>query len=311
MKPIARLTALIAIVMLTLPGSVHAQNDEQSIAVLVNDEPITNYDITQRVRLLSVTRRMQPTEQLRKKVIEELISERIQIQAATKASVATNKDDIERVFSNVAKSNKMTGEQLEASLAQLGVNASTMKEQIRARIAWRETVRQKFRGQVSVNASQVDAALTYDESADTQGKQTEFQLQRVRLEVSDDSDQRSIANRLIEADQLRNKVRSCTNLEDAIKPYRKASIRAIGRRSASQLPQPTRAVLMAADEGQATPATITSAGIEMYIVCAKRLVVRNDEQRNKVRSKLMSEEYDILARRYLRDLRQDAYVEYR
>lgn len=61
-----------------------------------------------------------------------------------------------------------------------------------------------------------------------------------------------------------------------------------------------------------TPPTITSAGIELYVVCAKRTVANvNDEQRQKVRSKLLSEEYDILARRHLRDLRQDAFVEYR
>jgi peptidyl-prolyl cis-trans isomerase SurA len=75
--------------------------------------------------------------------------------------------------------------------------------------------------------------------------------------------------------------------------------------------QPTRAILLAAKEGQMTPPVITSSGIESYIVCAKRSVVKNDQQRKQVRSKLLSQEYEILARRHLRDLRQDAFVEYR
>lgn len=309
-KRVVGLMAAVAVVTSSAPDPLLAQR-EQSIAVLVNDEPITNFDITQRMRLLTVTRRIQPSEKLRKQVVEDLIAERIQIQAASKAGIAVDSERLEEVFGNVAKSNNMTGEQLEASLAQLGASATTMKEQIRARIVWRDVVRAKFRGQVSVNASQVDAALSSEEPASGQKKQTEFQLQRVRLEISNNADQRSLASRLVEAEQLRNRVRSCDNLEGAVKPYRKASVKAIGRRSASQLPQPTRAILLASEKGQATPATITSAGIEMYVVCAKRTVVKNEEQRQKVRSKLLSEEYDILARRYLRDLRQDAFVEHR
>lgn len=303
--------ALVAAGMAAIALHEAKAQKEQSIAVLVNDEPITNFDITQRVRLLTVTRRQQPSDALRKKVIEDLISERIQLQAATKAGIAVSKDEVDRVFSKVAKSNNMNGEQLAASLAQLGVNAKTMKEQIRSRIAWSQVVREKFRGQVSVNASQIDQAISAEEPAEGQKSETEFQLQRVRLELPNDPDQRAVAGRLVEADQLRNRVRSCTNIEDTVGRVRKASVKAIGRRSTNKLPQPTRAILMASSEGQMTPATITSAGIELYVVCAKRTVNRNDEQRQKVRSKLVTEEYDILARRHLRDLRQEAFIEYR
>jgi peptidyl-prolyl cis-trans isomerase SurA len=284
---------------------------EQLIEVLVNDEPITNFDITQRMRLMTVTRRAQPTEKLRKKIIEELVSERIQLQQANKDGVAVSEDQVDEVFGRVAKSNNLSSEQLAASLAQLGVNAKTMKDQIRARLAWQQVVRRKFRGQVSVNASQVDKAISDEEPAEDQKKATEFQLQRVRLELPSSPDQRQIANRVVEADRLRTRVRTCTNLEDVVKPLRKASVKSVGRRSAEQVAQPARAILLATAQGQATPPIITSSGVELYVVCAKRSVNRNDEQRQKVRSKLMSEEYDILARRHLRDLRQEAFVEYR
>ena len=79
----------------------------------------------------------------------------------------------------------------------------------------------------------------------------------------------------------------------------------------SKMVQPTRAILLSAKEGEMTPPVITSSGIEMYAVCARRSVNRNDEQRKQVRSKLLSQEYNILARRHLRDLRQEAFVEYR
>lgn len=291
-------------------ASANAQN-EQAIVALVNDEPITSYDVRQRVRLITVTQRKQPTEAMRKKVIERLIAERIQLQEATKHGVIISDDQVNEMFGRVAKSNKMTGKQLTASLAQLGVNSSTMKDQIRARISWRQVVQRKFRGQVSINASQVDKAISDETPAEGQQESIEFQLQRVRLELPDTPNQRTIASRLVEAERLRSRIKSCKNLTEVIKHVRKASVKSIGRKSVSQLVQPTRAILLAAKEGQMTPPTITSSGIESYVVCARRSVARNDQQRQLVRSKLLSQEYDILARRHLRDLRQDALVEYR
>ena len=303
--------AILCVACLVFAGteSVRAQK-EQSIVALVNDAPITNYDITQRLRLITVTTRSKASDALRKKVIEDLISERIQLQEATKNSVVIPDDQINEVFARVAKSNKMTAEKLIASLAQMGVNAKTMKQQIRARIAWRKVVQQKFRGQVSVNASQIDKAISGEQPA-SGNKETEFQLQRVQLKLSDGSDQRKIAARLVEAEKLRTRFRSCSNIEEIIKLVRKATVKSVGRKSAAQIVQPTRAVLLSSKEGQMTPPIITSSGIELYAVCARRSVNRNDEQRKQVRSKLVSKEYSILARRHLRDLRQDAFVEYR
>jgi peptidyl-prolyl cis-trans isomerase SurA len=300
----------MALIILFPAGNALAQT-EQAIVALVNDEPVTSYDVRQRIRLITVTQRKQPSAAMRKKVIESLISERIQLQQATKNSVLVSDDQVNKVFGRVAQSNKLSAEQLTTSFAQLGVDANTMKEQIRARLSWREVVQRKFRGQVSINASQIDKAISSEEPAEGQKKSVEFQLQRVRLELPKTPNQRTIANRLIEAERLRNRIRSCNNLKDVTKRVRNASIKSIGRKSTDSLVQPTRAILLAAKEGQMTPPVITSSGIESYIVCAKRSVVKNDQQRRQVRSKLLSQEYDILARRHLRDLRQDAFVEYR
>jgi peptidyl-prolyl cis-trans isomerase SurA len=306
------IVALTSVACLVLSGFMPAlAQSEQSIVVLVNDEPITNYDITQRMRLLTVTTRKPANDAMRKKVIEDLISERIQLQEATKNSVIISDDQIKEVLGRIAKSNNMSADQLIASLAQLGVNIKTMKEQIRSRIAWRQVVQRKFRNQVSVNASQIDKAISVEAPSGEQQQATEFQLQRVRLELPDDPDQRTIANRLVEASRLRSRINSCSSIAKVIKPVRKASVKSIGRKKAEQVAQPTRAILLAAKEGQMTPPTITSSGIELYVVCARRTVNRNDKQRQEVRSKLVTQEYSILARRHLRDLRQDAFVERR
>lgn len=297
---------------LLLAVPAHAQN-EQSIVVLVNDQPISAYDVTQRLRFISASSRKKVTPQLRKQVIERLIQERIQLQEAKKMGINVRPDQINRVLDDMAKRNKMTTDQLISALRQLGVHPKTLKDRISANIAWLGVVRRKFGRQINVGQMQVDKALsTVPADAKTKGeKKTEYQLQRVRLPVSDNSDQRQLAQRLVEAEQLRGRFKSCESMENVIKGFRRATVKDIGRKTSDVLPQPTRAILANAKAGQMTPPTITASGIELYAVCGRKSVVSDRKQRQVVRNKLREQEYKILAQRHLRDLRQDAYIEYR
>ena len=59
-----------------------------------------------------------------------------------------------------------------------------------------------------------------------------------------------------------------------------------------------------------TPATAV-AGIELYAVCSRRALRADDKQREKAQNELAQQEFEILAKRHLRDLMQDAHIEYR
>lgn len=296
-------------------STVWAQEEEQRIVALVNDTPISAYDITQRLRLISVTTRQKPTKALRKRATEELISETIQLQEARKNGVIVAKDEVDRALESVGKRNKLTGEKLISALAGLGVGSQTIRQRIEAQIAWQRVVRAKFRSQISVGDVQVDQALSEkkpDENAPAGKKKTEFQLQRVRLELPENPDQKTIARRLVEAEKLRARVKSCSQINDAIRRLSKSSVKQLGRKTADQVVQPTRALLTAAETGHLTPAYVTSSSVELYAVCGRKSIqaATNDERR-KVEAQLIGQEFEILALRHLRDLRQEAFVEFR
>src|SRR3954470_6351791 len=75
-----RLLSLVlgcAAVLLLAGAPLHAQ----AVAVMVNGEPITNYDIEQRSKLNFLTTRKPP---VRKTVIDELIDEKVKIKEGKK-----------------------------------------------------------------------------------------------------------------------------------------------------------------------------------------------------------------------------------
>ncbi len=304
-----RAALALAVTLLALSPQAGRAQTEQSIVVLVNDEPITNFDVAQRLRFFEVATKKKATKADREKVIEDLVVERIQLQEAKKAGVIINDDEVNRVFESMAKRNNMTPAQLTQALSQLGVNAKTLRDRSRAAIAWRGLVKRKFQHQVTVAAVDVDQALGQEEEGSKSKERTEFQLQRIYLELRDRSDQKAVMARLSEAEQIRSKFHSCDNLEELVKRVSRASSRDIGRKFVDDVPQPTRALLLAAGEGQMTPPNITASGIELYAICSRRSVKSDTDERRTVRAKLVNEEFQRLANGYLGDLRASAFVE--
>ena len=147
--------------LLALPkGPEHALAQELSIKVLVNDDPISDYDIEQRERFLSITTQRQPSPEVKKEATDLLIDERLQMQQARKLGVTTDDDDLMRILEDMAKKNNLTVDGLATALGKAGVNIKTLKDRIRAQLAWQGVVRQKFRLDVQIGDLEVDKALS-------------------------------------------------------------------------------------------------------------------------------------------------------
>src|SRR6201747_1376518 len=85
----------------------------QSVAVMVNGEPITNYDVEQRSKLDFLSTHKQPTRQ---EVIEELIDQKVKIKEAKQFSVDPSSSDIDGSFAEMSTRMRITPDQLNKML---------------------------------------------------------------------------------------------------------------------------------------------------------------------------------------------------
>jgi peptidyl-prolyl cis-trans isomerase SurA len=284
---------------------------EESIVVLVNDDPITLYDIEQRQRFLAVTTQEQPSPALKKKATDMLIEEHLQMQQGKKLGVTTDEDEVSKVVAGMAKNNNMSADQLAAALGQMGVNIRTLKDRIRAQVVWRDVVRQKFRHDVSVGDAEVDKALTdAGESAKPQ-EETAMQLRQIKYEIPTNADQAVIAKQLAAIEAVRTKLQSCSNISTLTKEIQGFKVVSLEDQLPDSLGQPMRTLVMNAKVGQMTPPTLSGSAIEAYAVCGKHAIKGNPEKRQQTEIKLMEQELGIRAEGLLRDMRQDAFIEYR
>src|SRR6202171_3795552 len=110
----------------------------QTVAVLVNGDPITNYDIEQRTKLNFLTTHKQMS---RDEVINELIDEKVKIKEAKKFGVDPTSTDIEQSYGQMSSRMRITSDQLTKSLESQGIRPDTLKSRIKAEMVWTSLVR--------------------------------------------------------------------------------------------------------------------------------------------------------------------------
>ena len=119
---------------------------------------------------------------------------------------------------------------------------------------------------------------------------------------------RTIAAELAAAESMRARFQSCAQLAKGVDG---ASVNTLQDHKTASLAQPARLLVMNAKVGQMTPPTITQAAVELYAVCGKRSASGNSTAREQAQRQLMSQEMGLRAERRLRDVRAEAFIEYR
>ena len=343
---------------------------EQSIVALVNDEPITGYEIQQRAAMLSggsigalaqknfqaIIKSPKTTERLKailgetikanqgkskdeiigifetrkkefaislqkqavesakasalpgvkKAAIEELIDEKLKLQEAKRLNVVPSEEDVSRSIAGIAERNKMTEAQL---AAQLGGSIEPMKVRIRSAMAWNEVVRRQFGSQIQVTTKEVDKFVA--SSAAGGEDQVELQIQRIRLAMPAKMDQAVVAQRVQEAESIRAKFKDCKTAGSIAAGISGAKFEELGKRKPSAFQEPTRSMLLSAKDGEMLPPSVGEGGVELYTVCGRDVLKAEDQKRNQAEGELKQREFELLSKRRLKDLRQDAHIEYR
>jgi peptidyl-prolyl cis-trans isomerase SurA len=347
----------------------------QAIVVLVNDEPITAYEIDQRARFMALSanigerakeafqrlaqsegtnqrvraifeevvksnpgktreqiiaifeeRKKQFAQNLEQQAIasaresalpkfkkeaqEELIEERLKLQEAKKLNLEISDADVNRIIKEIADKNKLSEAQFAQHIKSLGGDIETMRARFRANLAWREIIRRKFAAQISIGQKEVDRFV--ETATDSGGEDAvELQVQRITLALPKKLDQNALLHRYAEADGLRRKIGTCKSMAAAVKDLPDAKFEDLKTIRPSTITEPTRSLLLNAKDGDVLPPSTGSSGLEIYGVCGRRALKPESQKREKAQTELQAREFEIMAKRHLKDLRQDAHVEYR
>lgn len=178
------ISAVCALLLAGVALTSATGQEVQRVAVLVNDEPISLYDINQRLAFaVATTGGVQSEEQfarLRSRVVNQLVDEKLQIQEANEMEVPVDDAEVEDFFANWADAFNQNPDEFAAFLRQMGTSKDALTNQIRAQIVWERLVSGRFRNQAAVGDGEVEEVL--DRLEDNAG-QFEYRLSEILLIV--------------------------------------------------------------------------------------------------------------------------------
>ncbi|MEO0383339.1 MAG: peptidylprolyl isomerase [Pseudomonadota bacterium] len=277
-------------------------------AVLVNDVPISNYDINARTALL----RLQgaSSAQASSGAENELIDEALQRAEARRLGISVTQAELDQALQTIASRSGLSVSQLGQALGQRGVNLATLRSSIEAQILWDQVIRARFQATVRVDEQDVLAALD-NRSGDEAGSElttTEYTLRQVVFIVPEGSGSNTRDQRRREATAFRSRFESCAAGIPAARALNGVVVQSEARRFSADLSPELDGLLQETAVGRLTPPEDGPEGVVMFAVCNKRDVRSDAEARRDVESELRNEEGLLLSRGYLRDLRASATI---
>ncbi|WP_166296194.1 MULTISPECIES: SurA N-terminal domain-containing protein [unclassified Bradyrhizobium] len=297
------LSSVLALALL-LGGA--ARLHAQTIAVMVNGEPITNYDIEMRAKLNALTGGKAPD---RKAVLDDLIDEKLKIKEAKKFGVDPSANDIEQSYGGMAQRMRLSNDQLTKVLESKGIRPDTLKQRIRADMVWTSLVRGRFKESLQVGEKDVANAVKETGEA-TDAEAFEYRMQPVVLIIPRGAPQSEFEGRRKEAESLRERVTSCEEANTSFKSMRNAAIREIVVKTSADLPQALRDILDKTPVGHLTPPEVTKQGIEMVALCGRKATTVDTPKKREVRDKMYVQKYEAKSKAYLQEVRKAAMIEY-
>ena len=136
----------------------------EAVAAVVNDTVVTTFDVRQRMKMMLISSggRLPPEAlpQLQQQALRDLIEEKLKIQETTKFELEVSEDEVRSEIALMAAQSNLSHDQLVATLEAEGISVTSLKEQIKASIAWPQLVQGRFRDRVRINDDEVEDTLS-------------------------------------------------------------------------------------------------------------------------------------------------------
>jgi peptidyl-prolyl cis-trans isomerase SurA len=307
-------TALAA--SLLVSGTVvRAAGEGQGVVVTVNDYPITSLDVDQRVKLNAILGggKGSPDEQ-RKRALQALIDDVIKMVEAKKYKADPNDQTIDAQIEKMAKGSNTDSNGLAAQLKAKGSSITALRHLVAAQIAFNRLINAMYKVKVEVDPAEVDKK--YNEFANDPRLQpvSVYEIMEIDMPVENTGDamaQQLLVARAADAAQFRRAFKGCNSARQAASGIYNVRISKRLQADGRKLPKQLKSALDQAGAGGIIGPARSKTGVQLIAFCGKKSVAPEKPTRQQVETLLTNKKYDVYEERYMRELRRNAFIEYK
>ena len=131
------------------------------VVAVVNDDVITQIELDSRLKGLNAEIEARgadspPKEELRRQMLDRMINDRLQLQAAQRMGITVSDQDLNAAVMSVAQTNKMTLRQLRAALAEQDIPYRLFRERVETDLVIRQIFNRQIRNRIVVTDEELD-----------------------------------------------------------------------------------------------------------------------------------------------------------
>lgn len=260
--------ALVAgTVLFGAPGAPVSQAAASEIRYIINNLPVTSYDIQRRAAFLRLQRQR---GNLAAKAEEEMVTQALRTVEMKRLNINIPQAAVDQSYERFASSNKLSTKQLTQILQQSGVTSGHFKEFIRVQMGWNAALGARFRAEGRM--SEQDVVQKMLQNGGNKPKALEYMLQQVIFVVPPKERKSLMGKRRREAESMRQRFNGCDSTRQFAKGLIDVTVRDLGRVLEPELPPDWEKLIKATSQGQATKVRDTDRGVEFIGICSTREV---------------------------------------
>ena len=312
---------LVLVAALAIVGLASRSAHAIKVLAVVNDVPVTDYDVRQRMKLHRVLGMRYPSAAAaRKRALQSLIDDAVLKAEARRLGMRMEETQVEAAVRNMARGMGGMGK-LKSALRKQGLTMDQLREFVRSQMIFRAiAARNGFKPDVQVSEAEVERRLKKILSDPRLKPITIWRLRQALLPVEKVSpvmrDQLLLA-RAVEAQQIMQKYRGCGSLKKAASGIYNVQVSPIIDADPRKLPAPLKKALRKAGTKRLVGPIRTPQGIQLIGFCGTRTIKpklptgSKKQLRERLRASLQQEKLSRQIESFMKKLRRKAIIEWR
>ena len=271
-------------------GSASAVREADRILVLVNSEPITTADVRTRMSRIEPPAggSLPPPNELARQVLERLIDERVQLQAARDRGLRAEDSSVNEIEANIARQNNLTVPQLHERLRAMGMTPTAFRDNLRNDILLQRVREREVDARVRVTELDIDTYLRENTRA-AAPEQTALHIAQVLVAVPENADTATQSRLQARVADVARRARAGEDFgalaaEFSDGPERQAGGQ-MGLRTADRYPTLFLEAIQGRARGDVVGPIRSGAGFHVLKILEKRNVNLPDEQVTQTRAR--------------------------
>ncbi len=276
---------LLVCAMWMMPFAAQAQTPAQRaqqpqtidrIVAVVNDGVITQYQLDSRTRSATAQLRRQkvqlpPEDILRRQVLEQMITERAQVQQAKEAGIRIEDSELSQALDRVAAGQKMSTAQLRQTVEKDGMKWNDFREEIRDQMMIARVREREVDAKINVSPGEVDNFLSNQTGS---GAGEEVHLAHILIRIPEGASPETLQKLRAKAQGIDEQAKAGRDFAQLAASYSEANDAMqggdLGFRPVDSLPQVMSSAIANLRPGQVSDVVRSPSGFHIVKLIARR-----------------------------------------